>query len=92
MQISKSERFVNNLYAVLDFIAKDSLSRALDFKDKLDKEIYSLSDNPYRCRKSIHFNDQNIRDLVFMGYVAPYLVDQERNEILLLGIVNRNLW
>ncbi len=92
MKINKSKRFNENLYTILDFIAADSLSRALKFSDELEKEIYSLCDNPYRCRKSIHFNDENIRDLIFMGYVVPYLVDKERGEILVLGIVNRNLW
>lgn len=92
MKITKSERFADNLYTILDFIAADSLSRALKFDDELNKEIHSLLNNPYRCRKSIHFNDENVRDLIFMGYVVPYLVDKGRDEILVLGIVNRNLW
>jgi len=40
---------------------------------------------PYKFRKSIHFNDENIRDLVFKGYTVPYLVDDE--VIVVLGIV-----
>lgn len=92
MKITKSERYADNLYTILDFIAADSLNRALKFGDELEKELYSIPTNPYRCRKSIHFNDENIRDLIFMGYVVPYLVNEERDEILVLGIVNRNLW
>ncbi len=76
MKISKSERYADNLYTILDFIAKDSLNRALKFSDELEKELYSLPVNPYRCRKSIHFSDENIRDLIFMGYVIPYLVNK----------------
>jgi hypothetical protein len=29
---------------------------------------------PFRCRKSIFFKDEAIRDLVFRGYVVTYRV------------------
>ncbi len=55
MKINKSKRFNENLYTILDFIAADSLSRALKFGDELEKEIYSLCDNPYRMQKIYSF-------------------------------------
>ena len=41
---------------------------------------------PFKCRKSIYFSDDNIRDLIFMGYVIPYKIYENKNEIIIIGI------
>ena len=40
----------------------------------------------FKCRKSIYFSDDNIRDLIFMGYVIPYKIYESKNEIIIIGI------
>ncbi|EAK5974251.1 type II toxin-antitoxin system RelE/ParE family toxin, partial [Campylobacter jejuni] len=52
----------------------------------------NLSFMPYKNRKSLSFDNENIRDLIFKGYVIPYLIDKSKNEILILGIYKNNLW
>ena len=42
------------------------------------EKIYPM---PLKCRKSIYFDD-NIRDLIFKGYVIPYKVDKTKNKLL----------
>ena len=42
---------------------------------------------PHKFRKSIYFNDENIRDYIFKGYVIPYFIDTKHEKIVLLGIV-----
>ena len=42
---------------------------------------------PYKFRKSIYFEDDNIRDYIYKGYVIPYLIDTEEDKIILLGMV-----
>lgn len=46
---------------------------------------------PYKFRQSKCFNDENIRDFIFKGYVIPYLIDKENNKIVILAIFKQNL-
>jgi plasmid stabilization system protein ParE len=66
------------------FISKDSINRALEFEDNLSKKINNLSQYPYKHRKSIYFNNEAIRDLIFKGYVIPYFIEDTR--LVILGI------
>lgn len=52
----------------------------------------NLSFMPYKNRKSLSFDNKNIRDLIFKGYIIPYLIDKSKNEIVILGIYKSNLW
>lgn len=42
---------------------------------------------PYKFRKSIYFDDENIRDYIFKGYTIPYSINEDNNEIVLLDII-----
>jgi len=86
VHIDKLPDFQIELNSVLDYIAKDSLQRAIDFNIQLEKQINSISDMPLKHRKSIHFNDENARDLVFKGYTTTYYIDINYDKIILLGI------
>ena len=37
---------------------------------------------PYACRKSIFFDREDIRDLVFKGYIIVYKVDDDYETLL----------
>ncbi len=92
MQIVKTSRYLLELEAVLDFIAQDSLNRALEFVHKLNEQVLDLDNMPYKCRASLKSNDHHIRDLVFYGYVIPYRINIKRNQIEVLGIFSENEW
>ncbi len=68
------------------FISLDSKNRALEFRKKLDKQIFNIINMPYKYRKSIYFDDDNIRDLIYKGYTVVYKVDEEKSIITVLGI------
>ena len=70
----------------MKFISKDSKPRALNFKSEIDNEINNLDNMPYKFRKSIYFEDENIRDLIFKGYTIVYKVDEQNETILIIGI------
>lgn len=92
MQVHKTSRFFAELEIIIDFIAQDSLQRAEKFKNNLDDKVQDLPHFPYKCRHSLKFNDENIRDLVFTGYVIPYRVNVANNRIEILGIFSENEW
>lgn len=78
MKVRLFPSFIAKLQFVLEKIAKDKKSAAHTFRREILHECYSLSDFPYRCRRSIHYNDDNIRDLIFKGWTVIYkIVDDE---------------
>lgn len=90
MVIKYKPKFERELKIIFDFIAKDSLNRAREFRNELIAKIERTAQTPFICRKSINFNDESIRDLIFKGYVIPYLIDDE--VIYVLGIYKANEW
>ena len=92
MQIIKDPRFDNELKVIVDFIAEDSVVRALNFFDELVEKIYKIPHNPYAFRKRRSSNDGKTRELIFKGYTVPFFIDNENNTIVILGIFNQNLW
>lgn len=90
MKVVFSDRFENELVAIADFIALDSQKRADLFVDEVESRCQNLVDMPYKCRKSLKFDNENVRDLVYKGYVIPYLIDKDC--INVLGIYKENAW
>ena len=64
---------------IVDYIALDSEWRALDFKERVEAACAGLDFMPYKFRKSLKFDDENVRDFVFKGYVLPYRVEKISN-------------
>lgn len=71
MILEKSQRFENELNEIVDFIALDSPTRALDFYDELIDKISNITANPliYRPRTN---SDYNTREMIFKGYTILY--------------------
>lgn len=87
MKILKREQFNEELKEILYFIAKDSKANAKKFKNILFQKLQNLGFMPYKFRKSIFFNDENIRDFIFKGYIIAYSVNEAKETIILIGIV-----
>jgi len=87
MQIVKDERYYLDLTDIMDLIARNSVQRAILFQSNLDTLIDDIVNFPLKYRKSIYFDDVNIIDLIFKGYVVPYEVDMDSLTITILGIV-----
>lgn len=92
MQTLKTLRYLEELEIILDFIAEDSLNKALEFADEINKQVLKLDMMPFRCRQSLKSDDNNVRDLIFYGYVIPYRVNIEKGRIEILGIFSENEW
>ena len=90
MRVRFHNRFFDELNATKEFIAKDSSSRANDFVDEVFGKCLDLKDMPAAHRPSQKVKKSNARDLIFKGYVIPYLVDDE--VIYVLGIYKANEW
>lgn len=70
---------------------KESIKVKNTFKNDLYKALKKLDFMPYKFRKSLVFDDENVRDFIFKGYVIPYKIDKEKDLIIILGIYKENL-
>ena len=90
MRILESEVFTKELNIILSYIAsKESLKAKEKFKKQLRQALSKLDFMPYKYRKSLAFDDENIRDFIFKGYVIPYKI--EKDFIVILAIYKENL-
>jgi plasmid stabilization system protein ParE len=86
LKIEYNSTFRKNFGAIWDFISKDSIQRADSFKNQLKGKILNLSNSPYKFRQSYYYDNIDTRDMVFKGYTIPYLIDKEKNTIIILDI------
>ena len=81
MKIIYLESFQTRLNRQLLYIAYDSPVNAKRFRDGLKKSIYKIKDQPYKNRRSIFFNDDNIRDLIYKRYTIVYRISDNTIEV-----------
>src|SRR3989304_7447641 len=86
MKIIFKDTFISRLERQIDYISRDSPSRARKFKDELLASIRAILSNPFRHRKSIYFNDHHLRDLIFKGYTIVFRIKPDTIEVF--GFVN----
>ena len=86
MTIEYNPNFRLNFTKIWNFIAKDSINRANTFKKQLKSKITDIPYMPYKFRRSLYYNDKNIRDLIHKGYTIPYLIDNKDQKIIILDI------
>ena len=77
IRIEFQDAFFQKLQGQAKYISKDKPEAARKFKKAIIDECKSLCNNPFRCRKSIYYNDENIRDLILLGYTIIYEVSDE---------------
>jgi plasmid stabilization system protein ParE len=81
MKINFTEDFLFALDDQVDYIAQDKPKAAKKFKNDLIKKIKKDIQNPFLFQRSQYFDNENIRDYVFKGYVFIYEVDMEEQTI-----------
>jgi len=75
MKIVYKDTFVKSLENQLDYIAQDNPSAAKKFQKELISRMKQIPKHPQRFRKSIYFNDNSIRDLIYKGYTIVFRIN-----------------
>lgn len=75
MNILFSQDFWVSFDEILDFIALDSIDRALKFKTEILGEIKKIPFMPLSYRKNPRLNNQNVRDLIYKGYIITFSIE-----------------
>jgi len=90
MIIIHKPTFSKQLKQIIEYIAQDKPSSSMKFKNELKENINLIPSNPIMYRKSIYFNNENIRDMIFKGYTIIYRIRPIKKEIEILRIFNKN--
>ena len=85
MIIVYKDTFAFRFEKQLRYIANDNPSAARKFKKDLLTKIKSIPSNPLIFRKSVYFDDDSIRDLIFKGYTIVFRIN--KNQIEIFGFV-----
>ncbi|MCE7055543.1 type II toxin-antitoxin system RelE/ParE family toxin [Algoriphagus sp. AGSA1] len=85
MKIEIQSLFLKKLNRQVAYIASDKPQAARRFKQKLLNQIRTLESHPLKHRKSIYFEDDTIRGMIFMGYVIVYKI--ELDKIIVFGLM-----
>ena len=80
--------FVNRLEGFVEIIAEDKPSAARKFHQEIINACKEIQNFPYKHRKSIYFDDEDIRDLVYKGFVIIYKIDGK--SIRVFAFINRS--
>ena len=90
MTIIYNPEFDKQIIEIVNYIAKDKPNVSIKFALELEKAILNLVNFPYKFRKSIYFNDDNVRDMIYKGYTIVYEINSSNNTIEILKIFSRN--
>ena len=90
MQVVYTSRYKEEIKNLTTFIASYSLQNAIDFEKNLREQIEKILLFVHGFRKNLQINDENVRDLIFKGYVVPFLIFNDK--IYILGIYKQNIW
>ncbi len=85
MKIKFTPSFQNRLLSQIKYIARDSPTRARKFHRDLLQQINSVPHKPFSFRKSIYFDDNSVRDLVYKGYTIVFIIQDD--SIVIFGFV-----
>lgn len=85
MKIKITKGFRDKLNAQVEYIAKDKPAAARKFKNDVISRIKEIPAKPYIYRKSIFFDREDIRDLIFKGYIVVYKINEGAQIIEVFG-------
>jgi len=90
MKILVSELFEKQLKDILAILAKQDYKATNNFKIYLDTIIINIPTKVNKYKKSIYFNDENIKDIEYNGCVIPFFIDERTNSYIVLGITTKS--
>lgn len=91
MKVVLQDNFLKKLNRQIAYIAWDKPSAARKFKNELLFRLRKIQNQPYANRKSIYFDNDLIRDLVFGNYTIVYLINEKQEVISVFELVRGEL-
>jgi len=90
MEILCSKLYEEQLKKILEPLTVEDISVAKKVKMYLDTLIINIHTKAKKYKKSIFFDDENIKDLEFENYTVTFCIEDDGNLYVLLGIVKKS--
>jgi len=87
MNIVVTPLYEEQLKEILDEGTAENLEGVKKFKMYLDTVIINMQTKVQKYKKSVFFDDENIKEIDFQGLNIPFFIDEENENFVLLGIV-----
>ncbi|MDD2449132.1 MAG: hypothetical protein PHS42_03495 [Sulfurimonas sp.] len=87
MKILSSELYKGQLKDVLELIKKQNETEANSFAIYLDTIIINMHTKVKKYKKSIYFDNENIKDIENQGYTIVFFIDEKKDKYALLGLL-----
>ena len=81
MKVKILSSFSMKLADQVEYIAFDKPLAARKFKEDILKLLKEIPTNPFSFRKSIYFDDANIREVIFKGYKIVFRITEDSIEV-----------
>ncbi len=89
VKILCTQTFEEQLKALLSEFVTEDFAACKNFKMYLDTIILNMPTKVQKFKKSLYFDDENIKDIEHQGLVIPFYIDEENDSYLILGIVKK---
>ncbi|MEA2091096.1 MAG: hypothetical protein U9O83_01870 [Campylobacterota bacterium] len=89
MEILASPLFEEQLKDILEILKEEDYEESKQFKMYLDTIIVNAPTKAKKYKKSIYFDDENIKDIEFKGCTIPFLIDEAKDSYVILGITRK---
>ena len=90
MQVLSSDLYKEQLKEALELVKKQSDADVNGFELYLDTIIINMQTKLKKYKKSIYFDDENIKDIQNQGFTIPFYIDEKKKRYILLGIVSNS--
>ncbi len=90
MEIQCSELYEKQLKEILEPMAKANILLAKKFKMYLDTLIINIPTKVKKYKKSVYFDNDNIKDLEYENYTIIFCVENSNTRFTILGIVEKS--
>jgi len=87
MNILTTKLYESQLKDVLSSFQDEDIDATKKFKLYLDTIIINMPTKAKKYKKSIYFDDENIKDIPHEAFTIPFYIDKENQNYLILSIL-----
>lgn len=89
MNILCTELYETQLKSILQKFAEEDFNATKSFKLYLDTIIINIPTKAHKYKKSIYFDDEDIKDIPHENFTVIFFMDKMNNDFLILSIVEK---
>lgn len=88
VQIKWTNRALNDLHNIYEFIAKDSTRYAQIQIERIQEDVSKLADFPLMGRQMPEFPHSPYREILVGNYRVLYRVEEEQSKVIIMAVVH----